>query len=58
MRLALEGAAIGFAGEEHIPLTGLNTDGSIYNGDNVNFFARAAGQIMPLTRSLNDEEHI
>ena len=42
------------AGEKHVPIIGLNTDGSIYNGDNVNFFARAAGRIMPLARGSND----
>ena len=42
------------AGEKHVPIIGINTDGSIYNGDNVNFFAWAAGRIMPLARGLND----
>ena len=42
------------AGEKHFPITGLDHDGSIYNGDNVNHFARAAGRTMPLALNLND----
>lgn len=42
------------AGEKHYPITGLDQDGSIYNGDNVNHFARAAGRLRPLALGLND----
>ena len=45
------------AGEKHYPVTGKDHDGSIYNGDNVNHFPRAAGRIMPLALSLNDNSN-
>lgn len=43
------------AGEKHIPLSGLDYDGSIYNGDNLYNFARAGGRRVPLALGQTDQ---
>ena len=43
------------AGEKHVPVGGLNVDGSIYNGDNMDGFARTGGRIVPIAFEKNDE---
>ncbi len=43
------------AGEKHFPLQAKNYDGSIYNGDNVNNFARVGGRIVPLALGPTDD---
>ena len=43
------------AGEKHVPVDGLNVDGSIYNGDNMDGFARTGGRIVPIAFGKSDE---
>lgn len=42
------------AGEKHVPLGGLNYDGSAYNGDNADNFSRVGGRRVPLALGDSD----
>ncbi len=43
------------AGEKHVPVEGLNFDGSAYNSDNANNFSRIAGRLVPLAFGEQDQ---
>ena len=43
-----------FAGEKHVPLEGLDRQGSMYNGDHQTNCARVAGLSVPIALGPND----
>ena len=43
-----------FAGEKHVPIEGLDRQGSMYNGDHQTNCARVAGLAMPIANGSND----